>query len=193
MTAIIGTEGHIEVDLEHAGKFDPIFGVNYAFGPSDVTVNNAQVADKTETLNVFASVKTGSGIAAQGEYFKRQDELRFGGTKADSSGWYAQGSFTTKPGEGTQWGFALRASQVKISDVGAQILVLPSLTGSTNTAATLAQQGTGEINEVSAGINAYYHKHKLKTQLNGIMQKVKPDGGTETTNNGLDLLFTLAF
>jgi hypothetical protein len=51
----------------------------------------------------------------------------------------------------------------------------------------------GEILEITASINGFYHEHNMKTQLSYTWQKVDPDTGTDADNNILEVLFQLLF
>lgn len=181
-----GTEKHVEGDLEHNGKFEPLIGVNFAAGTAPDTVGT----NKVQTINIYGSLKTGSGIAAQAEIYLREDEPRGANVTNDSSGWYVQGSYTMEPGEGTQWGAAVRYAMLKFDDANIALAPMGSLSG----------MGTGygyqgDVSELTVGINAYYHKHKLKTQLNYVYQDISPDAGfgADLTNSGVDVMFTLLF
>ena len=178
-----------EGDLDHNGRFQPTVGVNLAAGTAP---DYNGVTGSVQTLNIFGQIKTGGGIAAQAEYWMREDEDRPTSTKADSSGWYAQASFTTKPGEGTQWGFAGRWAMIKADDPNTALAPRPSLPG-TGFGPGAIGPATGDMSEGTVGINAYYHKHKLKTQLNYVYQDISLDSGADFTNNGIDIMFTLLF
>lgn len=197
-----GTERWTEGDLEHNEMFEPLFGANLAIGTAPAVNGDTS---NVQSINLFAALKTGQGIAAQAEVWIREDEARFANTTADSMGWYGQASYTMPPGEGTQWGFGARLAMVEIDDPNAALQARPSLEGSAGYLAAIANAGggapvpgtlfgvSGEIMEATLGVNAYYHKHKLKTQLNYIFQDVDPDGGSDLTNHGLDIMFTLLF
>ena len=180
---------YTEGDLEHNGRMQPVVGATITAGTTPDQIGGTS---KVQTINVFAGLKTGAGIAAQAEVWIREDEQRFTNNDADSLGWYVQGSYTTKPGEGTQYGIGARWSMVTLDDPNPALLARPSLGGTSSLVSVLG--ATGDISEGSIGVNAYYHKHKLKSQLNYIYQDVSPDGGgSDLTNHGLDLMFTLAW
>jgi hypothetical protein len=163
------SESWSEGDLEHSGSSDLVVGANFLIGnDTDPTGTTATDSDMY-TLNLFAGFKTGSGIAAQGELWVRNDELDApGATDQDSLGFYGQVSYTMAPGEGTQWGFGARYSMIDVDDV---------FTAS----------------EIAVNANAYYHKHKLKTQVQLRMMDADPETGTEADAVGADVLFTLMF
>ncbi|MGA0059683.1 MAG: porin [Planctomycetota bacterium] len=161
------TEGWSEGDLDHSGNLSYIAGANLLIGNDQSPFLPAPSADNdSTTLNLFAGVKTGSGIAVQAELFSRSDDD--GTNELDHSGFYAQASYTLAPGQGTQWGGVVRVSSIDIDGFGTQ-------------------------SEFALGANAYYHKHKLKTQVMLTFANVDPDAGSETDATALDILFTLMF
>jgi hypothetical protein len=175
-----------EGDLAHNGKMEPTAGANLFIGSDRVGGTEFD----TFMVNVYAGAKFGNGVAAQGELWFRTDEPN-GGADADSTGWYLQGSYTTAPGSGTQWGFVGRIAMVDMSD--ANPLLAP--VGMVASGAALAGFATGDVLEIQAGVNAYYHEHKLKTQIMLTFQSVNVDtgGGADSDNLGVDLLTTLMF
>jgi len=189
--AMEGTKGPTsmtEGDLAHSGKFEPVIGGNFAI----LNDNFGGVDNEATSINVYAQIKTGSGIAAQGEVFIRSDELQTGTpAQADSMGWYLQGTYTTAPGEGTQWGFGARVAMVTFDDP-AVLGVGSSLPG---VGAALAGFSQGEVMEISGVINAYYHEHKLKSQLVVSHQSIDADAGfgTDSDNIAIDVMATLHF
>lgn len=177
-----------EGDLAHSGKFEPVVGANYAI----LNDSFGGVDNEGSNINVYAQVKTGNGIAAQAEVFIRTDELQTGApAQADSMGWYLQGSFTTAPGQGTQWGFGARIATLSFDDP-AMLSVGTSVPGSGPAFATFVQ---GEVTEISGVINAYYHEHKLKSQLVVSHQTVDADAGfgADSDNVAVDVMATLWF
>jgi hypothetical protein len=188
-----------EGDLEHSGDFDGLIGANLAFmndesrgqfGPGTPLGDNEATA-----INVYGAIKTGAGLAAQAELFWRTDDFESGGTstEADSFGWYAQGSYTLPPGEGTQWGLAARLGMVNFDDSNAILMPRPGQPYM----GTVFQDGfQGDVLELNIAANAYYHKHKLKTQIAYTLMDVDADDGNATadsTNHGIDVMFTLLF
>jgi hypothetical protein len=162
------TEAWSEGDLDHSGNLSYIAGANLLVGndQSPFIAAPATADNDSTTLNVFAGAKTGSGIAVQAELFSRSDDD--GTNELDHTGFYVQGSYTLAPGQGTQWGGVARVSSIDIDGFGTQ-------------------------SEFALGLNAYYHKHKLKTQVMLTFANVDPDAGNETDATALDVLFTLMF
>ena len=198
-----GTKGPTkwtEGDLAHNGKLEPVIGANFAIGNDQVN----GVDNESSTINVYAAAKFGSGLAAQAEVFIRSDDPQVtgGGAEVDSMGWYAQASYTTAPGEGTQWAFGGRVSMVTLDDpIDPSVASInPSLASSSS---ALAGFGTGDVMEISGVISAYYHEHKLKSQIMFTYQTIESDtggpvdgGGSyggDTDNMGIDIMATLAF
>lgn len=179
-----GPTSYTEGDLAHNGKLEPVIGANLMIGKDTF----GGTAIDTTTINIYAGAKFGNGLAAQGEVWIRKDDPT-GGTKADSNGWYLQASYTTAPGEGTQWAFIGRVSMVTIDDVNPLLTIIPSMQGT----GTFAAVGTGDITEIQGGVSAYYHEHKLKSQVMVTFQSLNPDAGTDADNVGIDVMATLAF
>jgi hypothetical protein len=169
------TEGWSEGDLAHTGEASYIAGVNVLVG-NDAFPGAATDNDML-TGNAFLAGKSGRGVAAQAELFARSDDD--GTATYDSMGFYLQASYTMPPGEGTQWGYVVRASSVDIEQ----------FTMNVGDAAI----APGKASELSVGLNAYYHQHRLKTQMMLTFLNQRPDGGTEVDSTSLDLLFTLMF
>jgi hypothetical protein len=126
-----------------------------------------------ETVNAFGGWKSGSGIAVQAEWFVREnDDNGFG---AGSNGFYGQFSYTMPASDGVQYGAVARYSVIDLDD-------------------------NGESSEVSVGVNAYYHEHALKTQLQVtftdtdiVLLPFYNVAGDDLGSTSLDLLFTLMF
>lgn len=173
-----------EGDLDHSGKLQSSLGVNVTIGNDNVGAASIE----NTTINVNAAVKTGSGIAAQGEVFLRSDDAAGAAAEADSNGWYVQGSYTT-PQQSTQWGFAGRFGMVSIDDANA-LLAVPGMNAGQ---ANVLGGATGDVLEIQGVVSAYYHKHALKTQFGYTFQDVDPDTGTSSENHSLDVQFTVSF
>lgn len=118
------------------------------------------------TINLFGGIKAGNGFAGQFEYWLRDnDDLN-----RDDAGFYGQVSYTLKKNEGDkiQWGGVLRYSSADFDGP--------------------------EATEISGGINAYYHEHNLKTQLQVSSIQFDNAAGAEVSDTtSIDLLFTLVF
>ncbi len=198
-------EHYSEGDLEHSGNMDGRVGasiavINDRFAAGQLIGVATPGSDDAWTINVLGALKSGGGLAAQGELFFRKDKPESAGADADldSMGWYAQGSYTTAPGEGTQYGLAARVGMVNFKDdFGGNFMVKPGQPFFSNAVAGFSQ---GDVLEVNIAASAYYHQHKLKTQLAYTYMDVSPDAGTgsgagavDSQNHGIDLLFTLLF
>lgn len=175
-------ESRTEGDLAHTGNMHTQFGAgvfvgNERAGGADVEITS---------ININAAVKAGNGIAGQAEVWIRSEDID-GAGESDSTGWYAQGSWTAAPEEGkTQLGAGVRVSMVDLSDVGTLVTgaggLMTSLVGA-----------MGDVMEINAVVNQFYHGHALKSQFGYTFQDVNPDGGTSTTNHGLEFMVTGSF
>jgi hypothetical protein len=182
---IADIESWSQGDLEHTGEMQSTLGANLYIGNEKIGAADVE----STNINIYAGLKTGGGLAAQGEVWLRNDDVD-GGTDADSTGWYAQGSLTTKPmDDATQWGFALRVAMVSFDD--APVLVAaPSLEGASVPTALAA---AGDVFEINGAISAYYHQHALKTQFGYTYQQVDPDAGTSEDNHAIEVMVTTKF
>ena len=151
------SEDWSEGDLARSGDMQWIAGAT-------VTADNGSVAnDNSTTINVFGGLKTGSGIAAQVEWWTR--DLDAGDTTDD--GGYAQVSYTMAKSGSMQPGFVARWS-------------------------TVAFDGGADLTEILVGANAYYSEHNLKTQLQ-VRSINTDTGAADSDATSIDLLFTLVF
>ena len=123
------SEDWSEGDLARSGDMQWIAGAT-------VTVDNG-AADDSQTINVFGGFKSGSGIAAQFDYWTR--DLDNASTTDD--GFSVQGSYTLAKSGAVQWGGVARFSSI----------------GGDNFA--------DDLTEIVVGANAYYAEHNLKTQI----------------------------
>lgn len=167
--ADLGGEWGTEGDLGHRENVDWGVGLGYFMG------NNQDVGGDVESTsyNVNAVVKT-QGIAASGEYFGRGDDPDGAGVEEDASGYQVQASYTTAPAS-TQYGFVLGYSQIELDgDAGGGVHYM---TG------TNLGGGSGEVSELSVGVDLYYHENSLKTTFAYVMQSVEPDAGADVDND----------
>ena len=119
-----------------------------------------------------------------GEYFMRQDEVDGSNDSEEPMGFnVAAGYLLDKSGDSAiQWGLGLRASMVS-GDEGAA--------GSGATFFPLPGTGAeGDITEISAVVNAFYHGHPCKTQFEWTLQEVDPSGAASSSTNHI---FRIAF
>ncbi len=86
-----------------------------------------------------------------------------------------------------QWGLGLRYNMIE-TDEGAVGSGVDYLTGAQGIGATL-----GDATEISVVVNAFYHGHACKTQIEWTMQDLEPTGGADTTNHLLRIGFQLEF
>lgn len=122
------------------------------------------------------------------EYFMRTDDQQ-GATpdEEEPSGWSASlGYLLPKSGDSVmQWGLGVRVCMLE-NDIGNNANV-DFLTGMVGIGST-----PGEVTEVSAVLNAFYHSHACKTQFEYTFQDVDPDGaGTGQTNHLIRIGFQL--
>lgn len=132
-------------------------------------------------INIYVTGK-GNGFHGLGEIFIRSDDVD-SGASADSTGWAIGGSYTLPPAEsgGSQWGFAVRYSMIDLDD--APVLMTGTLLGG----------AAGEISEIEGTISNYYHRHKMKTQVNYKHQTVDPTGGSDFDNDYIEVQFQWIF
>lgn len=140
---------------------------------------------ETTAINVNTAW-TINKVSIQGEYFMRTDDLQ-GATqdKEEPKGFaLSLGYLMDKSGDSAlRWGFGVRYSMVD-SDNGNN--------GTVNYVGALG--GTpGDLTELSFVINAFYHGHSCKTQIEYTLQEREPTGGTDTTNHILRVGFQLEF
>ncbi len=150
------SEAWSEGDLARGGNMTWISGV---------TLTQANDED-LQTVNVYGAIKTGSGIAAQVEFWTEDSDAN----DTTDSGFYVQGSYTMAQSGSWQPGFVAR-----ISTLGLE-----------------AAAGDIDATEALLGVNAYYAGHNLKTQLQ-VRQTNVDDSVTDTDSTSVDLMFTLVF
>ncbi len=180
-----------EGDLEHTGNNDGTFGANIYIGSNGaaLTTTNKDV----NQVNLFGAWKNGSGISAQAEIFSRTEELSSGGTDSESTGWYVQGGCTTKPGNGSQYGFVGRLGMIDQDDANQVLMGGPAGIPGAGTARLGAAKG--DVMEANVGVSQYYRKHSLKTQLMYTLYDTSVNGNSaaDTTDHGLSLMFSAIF
>lgn len=168
-----GTNEHYKQgDLEGSENLKGTIGAGVMIGNG-----RAGGADVESTnININTAWKT-KGLAVQGEVFIRTDDPAVG-TEEDTTGWYAQGTYTLpKSGNSDlQWGFGVRVAMVETDNTA------PALGGA-----------AGDVTEITGGINAFYHGHACKTQLNYTNQDVSMTGGGSQNNHVIAIQMTLIF
>jgi hypothetical protein len=141
-------------------------GVAYFIGNGRV----GGVDTETTSGNVWAEFKAGNGIAANAEYFMR-DEEQTGTADFSATGYQAAVSWTQrKITEQPQWGVGLRYNFVEADTGGAAL----HLTGG-----RLAGMPGFEGSDIDLVLNMYCHEHKLKSQLGLSHQHTKAPGNID--------------
>jgi phosphate-selective porin len=161
-------------------------GVGIALGNGKDTAGGEDIDSTSINLNTAWSVE---GFQVIGEYYMRSDDLQ--GPTADtedSSGWAVSGTYLLPKGgdSGTQWGVGLRVGQVS-SDNGDN--------GAVNYVTGLQGLGAaeGDSTEVTVVVDAFYHGHMAKSQIEYTFQDVDFAAGNDPTNHILRIGFQLLF
>jgi hypothetical protein len=84
-----------------------------------------------------------------------------------------------------QWGFGIRINQINGDDPTSFLNTGLPVVGGFNV--------KGDVTELSAVVDAFYHSHACKTQVEYTWQNVNPDAGADQTNNILRVQFQLLF
>jgi hypothetical protein len=182
-------EAFLQGDLDGTPELRGTFGLGVMIGNDKAAAAPNGPDDEARAYNVNAAIRV-KNFGVQGEFFSRKDDIQ-GGASTDASGWYLQGTYTMpKSGESPlQWGFGIRYSMINISDTGGLVSA-----ATTNTVAAAGLGTTqGDASELTFGINAFYHGHNAKTQLNYTIQTTNPDAGVDSTNGILQVCFQLVF
>jgi hypothetical protein len=156
-------------------------GAGVMIGNNTDSITNNDL--ESTQFNINTAWMFGDGLSAQGEIFIRSDDPAAGST-ADTNGWYAQVTkVLPKSGDSNvQWGFGLRINQINIDDTITPAAGAPGLGGA-----------AGDVLEVSGVLDAFYHGHACKTQIEYTWQDVNPDAGSSDTNHILRIQFQLLF
>ncbi|MEO6596295.1 MAG: porin [Planctomycetota bacterium] len=166
-------------------------GVGVALGNGrTATPVGGSVQDIQSTSLNLNTAWTVSRFHVLGEYFLRTDDQQ-GATpdKEKPKGWtVGAGYLLPQNGDSkVQWGLGLRFNRLE-NDIGNNAFV-DFLTGMQGIGST-----PGDANEITAVLNAFYHGHACKTQLEYTFQDVDPDGtGSSTTNHIFRIGFQLQF
>jgi len=158
------SESWSEGDLALTGDMQWIAGAT-------VTANNQVDGDSTQTVNVFGGFKSGNGLAAQFDYWTRDNDFAESDNNTPT-GYSVQASYTLAKMGSMQPGFVLRHSSIDFD----------------------LDPAVDDVTETALGVNAYYAEHNLKTQLQ-VTSRAFGDGafGDSLETTSLDLLFTLVF
>jgi phosphate-selective porin len=168
--------------FEPAEKFMGTIGAGVLVGNHRDAGNTVDI--ESTSVNINTAWRTGM-IGLQGEVFLRSDDNQTPGTPGeDTTGWYAQGSYTLEKSGNSdvQWGFGVRIAQVNTDDNVTVITGTPGL-GAVS----------GDVMEVTGVLDAFYHGHSCKTQVEYTWQDVNPDAGQSSTNHIMRIQFTLVF
>lgn len=187
-----------EGDLDQTGNADGTFGADYYIGNNGSSTGTATAVDwDVSQYHLYGAWKNGGGLSLQGEFWGRSEKPAAGGTDSESMGWYAQGSWTTSPDNGTQYGFAARFGMVTNDDNNATTMRGPAgIEGGPSRLSAAGGNATkGDVTELNLGLSQYYHKHALKTQLMYSYLDTAVDGASalDTTDHGIHLMFTAIF
>ena len=160
------SESWSEGDLARAGEMQWIVGATFTADNGDV----AGVNDDSETINAFFGMKMGNGLAAQLEYWTRDNEQAIDTT---DDGAYAQLSYTMAKSGSMQPGVVVRYSTATW------------------------EQGPGlndvELDGYLVGVNAYFAGHDLKTQLSYSTGSASGLFATDAEQTSVDLMMTVVF
>ncbi|HZN39872.1 MAG TPA: porin [Planctomycetota bacterium] len=162
-------------------------GVGVAIGngktdsPAAIPVGNRPDIEST-SLN-FNTAWTVSKLYVLGEYFMRTDDLqRPAATDEEEAMGYAVsvGYLLPKSGESkVQWGVGVRYNYIETDD-GTPGSGVDFLTGAQGIGSDL-----GEVSELSVVLNAFYHGHACKTQIEYTMQDVDAEAANFDRKNHL--------
>lgn len=158
-------------------------GVDIAQTPAGADVESTSINVNTAWTVNKASI--------QGEYFTRTDEVQAtGGDEEEPKGFaLSLGYLLDKSGDSSiQWGLGLRYSMVENDAGNGGGVQYIGAAGSGGGAAA-----DGDVSEISVVINAFYHGHACKSQIEYTLQDVEPTGGGDATNHILRVGFQLEF
>jgi phosphate-selective porin len=188
------TESNQQGDFRTEKKdFRGTIGVGVALGNGKDSTVPAGDVDGQDIESTSINLNTAwavAGFHVLGEYFMRTDDVQGPAQDEEEPSGYAVslGYLLDKSADSAiQWGFGLRYSFIE-TDEGAATSGVRYLTGGQGIGSTL-----GEVAEISAVINAFYHSHACKTQIDYTIQDIEPDSGSGWTNNLLRIGFQIQF
>ncbi|HEX5053315.1 MAG TPA: porin [Planctomycetota bacterium] len=155
-------------------------GVAFGNGRTATAVGGAIQDIESTSINVNTEW-TVARFSVLAEYFMRTDDQQGPiADKEEPTGWaVSAGYLFDKSGDSSmQWGVGLRVNSVE-NDVGNNATV-DFLTGMQGIGAV-----PGNATEVTAVLNAFYHAHQCKTQLEYTYQNVDPDGAASSSGNSI--------
>jgi hypothetical protein len=165
-------------------------GVGVALGNGKDTATGNDVESTSINLNTGWTVNR---VNLLGEYFMRTDDLQGGAADEEEPSGFAvsAGYLLEKSGDSAiQWGLGIRFNMIEADEgaAGSGVDYLTTIQGLT------AGDGAGEVFEATAVLNAFYHGHSCKTQVEYTFQDVDPAGaGSSRTNHILRVGFQIEF
>jgi hypothetical protein len=156
-------------------------GAGLALGNGKDAATGGDIESFSVNLNTAWNVNR---LSLMGEYFMRTDDLQGGPTDEEEPSGFAvsAGYLLEKNGDSPiQWGFGIRYSVAEndAGDNGAVNYITGGFGGA-----------EGELSEISAVVNAFYHGHSCKTQFEWTLQDVDPSGPASSLTNHI---FRVAF
>jgi hypothetical protein len=164
-------------------------GAGFALGNGKDTATGADIESTSINLNTAWTVAQWNLL---GEFFMRGDDPQTpAATDEEEPTGFAvsAGYLFDRSGDSSiQWGLGVRYNFIETDD---------GTTGSGVDYLTGAQGGLGgtegEVSEISAVVNAFYHGHMCKTQLEWTLQDTEPTGGSGLTNHIIRIGFQIEF
>lgn len=159
-------------------------GAGIAFGNSPfATATGPDVESTSINVNTAWTV---SNFNILGEYFMRTDDQDGADNKEESNGFAVSvGYLMPKSGDSAiQWGLGARVNQIETDNGNSG--GVDFLTGAQGITADL-----GTVREISVVVDAFYHGHNCKTQMEVTHQDVDVDGGSASDRT--NLLFRIGF
>lgn len=164
----MGGESYAQGDLDHTQQWNASFHASLWVGNATAGAGDVDVL----AINAGGAFKL-KGVHALVEVFFHNAEAANVPTATDSEamGWNGQVSYTLQNG----WGFALRGSMVSVDrlSTGATQYIAPASGGLTSGGTALS--GTGDVTEITLGINKYFNGHGRKVQADVTFQTVESD------------------
>lgn len=169
MTGGQGNEGIMQGDLDGAKDVKGTVGAGVMLGNAKALAGTDDV--ESTQFNLNTAWLLGNGLTAQAEYYSRTDELAAG--DVDTDGWFVAGTYTLPKSadSSVQWGFGAR------------------YTMATEESLTAADTDTSEFAVV---VNAFYHGHAAKTQIELARQDVE-QGNVDASANIIRVQFQILF
>jgi hypothetical protein len=159
-------------------------GAGIALGNGKDAVTGGDVESMSLNLNTAWNVNR---VNLMGEYFMRTDDLQGGPADEEEPSGFAvsAGYLLERSGDSAiQWGLGLRYSMAE-NDAGDN--------GAVNYITGAFAAVPGDVSEITAVVNAFYHGHACKTQFEWTLQDLDPDAGSSLTNHIFRIAFQLEF